>query len=275
MLSAAYVAGVEVGWPWDKGDPLNPSSFNPGKALSDAEHIAQPILDIGHTILSTAQGVLSLIPGIGTGISAAIGAGLAVLEGGGALEIAIKTAYGAIPIPPGVRQFTDAVVDGALSLMHQLMAGKDLASSAIASLVSGARKAILGKLPSIAQDIAAQVFDTLAHLLLQAIHGTPTLAVNTKPMSAVAKAVAQKAHAAGKAPPRHVVPIAPTATAHAGLHLGLSMKAQGAHPQALAPAATPAAHAMALSLAATARPAASLMFSARQGRGTASWEVHV
>jgi len=42
----------------------------------------------------------------GTGISAAIGAGLAALEGGSPLEIAIRTAYGATPIPPGIGQLT-------------------------------------------------------------------------------------------------------------------------------------------------------------------------
>jgi hypothetical protein len=66
--------------------------------------------------LSLAQGVVSLIPGVGTGISMAISAGLAVLEGGGALEVAIKTAYGALPIPPGIRQVTDVVLDTVLAL---------------------------------------------------------------------------------------------------------------------------------------------------------------
>jgi hypothetical protein len=72
--------------------------------------------DILKQQLSTAQSVISLIPGIGTGISAAISAGLAILSGGGPLEIAIKTAYGAIPIPPGIRQVTDMVLDSVLAL---------------------------------------------------------------------------------------------------------------------------------------------------------------
>jgi len=75
------------------------------------EHLAQQEL-------SLAQGVVSLVPGIGTGVSAAIGAGLAALQGGGPLDIALRTAYGAIPIPPGLRQVTDAVLDAVLSLLH-------------------------------------------------------------------------------------------------------------------------------------------------------------
>jgi hypothetical protein len=67
--------------------------------------------------LSMAQGVVSLIPGLGTGISSAIGAGLAALEGGNPLEVAIRTAYGAIPIPVGLRQVTDMVLDSVLALL--------------------------------------------------------------------------------------------------------------------------------------------------------------
>jgi hypothetical protein len=68
--------------------------------------------------LSLAQGVVSLVPGLGTGISAAIGAGLAALESGSPLEIAIRTAYGAIPIPIGIRQITDTVLDAVLALIE-------------------------------------------------------------------------------------------------------------------------------------------------------------
>lgn len=199
-------------------------------------HIAQPILNVAHVILSTAQGVISLIPGIGTGISAAIGAGLAILEGGGPLEIAIKTAYGAIPIPPGVRTFTDMVLDAGLSLMQALTSGESLAQSAITSAVQGARQAVLDKLPDVAKGIGASVFDTLTHLLLQAVHAAPTLAVTAqaKPSAAYVKSI-QAAHAAGLPMPVGVKRIAPTAQAHAGLHLALSLRAKGAPANALAP----------------------------------------
>jgi hypothetical protein len=100
-----------------------------------------------------AQGVISLFPGIGQGVSAALSAGMAVLDGGGALEIAIKTAYGAIPIPPGIRTITDAVLDGVLQLAAK---GGSLTDAAVAA----ARDAV----PS---GFARDVFDTLANLVVK------------------------------------------------------------------------------------------------------------
>jgi hypothetical protein len=78
---------------------------------------------------------------------------MAILDGGGLLEIAIKTAYGAIPIPPGIRTITDMVLDGVLSLAKR---GFDLTEAAIAA----ARDAIPDGLPR-------QVFDTLANLVVR------------------------------------------------------------------------------------------------------------
>jgi hypothetical protein len=99
------------------------------------------------------QGVVSLWPGLGTVVSAALSAGLAILDGGGLLEIAIKTAYGAIPIPPGIRTITDAVLDGVLSLAKK---GSNLTEAALAA----ARDAVPDGLPR-------QVFDTLANLVVR------------------------------------------------------------------------------------------------------------
>ncbi len=65
----------------------------------------------GPMILSDVEGLVSLIPGIGTGIAAALAAAEAILSGGGPLEIALHLAYGAIPIPPGIRNITDTVFD--------------------------------------------------------------------------------------------------------------------------------------------------------------------
>jgi hypothetical protein len=103
--------------------------------------------------LSLAQSVVSLVPGVGSGISAAIAAGEAVLEGGSPLEIAIHAAYGAIPIPPGLRQITDVVLDAVLALATK---GGDLTEAAIA----GARDAVASGLPR-------DVFDTLVHLVVK------------------------------------------------------------------------------------------------------------
>jgi hypothetical protein len=102
--------------------------------------------------LSMAQGVISLIPGVGTGISAAISAGLAVLSGGSPLEIAIKTAYGAIPIPPGIRNITDTVLDTVLGLAFH---GANLTDVA----VNAARDEVPAGIPR-------DVFDTLINLVV-------------------------------------------------------------------------------------------------------------
>jgi hypothetical protein len=102
--------------------------------------------------LSIAQGVISLIPGVGTGVSAAISAGLAVLDGGGPLEVAIRTAYGAIPIPPGIREVTDTVVDTVLKIAFHHESLTDV-------VVNVARDQIPDGLPR-------HVFDTLINLVV-------------------------------------------------------------------------------------------------------------
>lgn len=131
-----------------------------------ASGIAKGVASVAKVVAPMVQGVVSLVPGIGTGISAAIGAGIAILEGGGPLEIAVKAAYGAIPIPPGVRNITDKVVDAALSLAHT----HSITDAVIVTLRSGFPKGL-------PQD----VFDTLSHIVLGAIHKTPTHAIITHP----------------------------------------------------------------------------------------------
>jgi hypothetical protein len=101
--------------------------------------------------LSLAQSVVSLVPGVGTGISAALGAGLAALEGGSPLDIAIRTAYGAIPIPPGIRQITDTVLDAVLALVDH---PNDLSEV----VIQVARDNVPSGLPR-------DVFDTLINLV--------------------------------------------------------------------------------------------------------------
>ncbi len=108
--------------------------------------------DIVKQQLSMAQGVISLIPGVGTGISSAISAGLAALQGGSPLEIAIHAAYGAIPIPPGLRQVTDTVLDTVLQLAFHAANLTDVA-------VNAARDQVPAGLPR-------DVFDTLINLVV-------------------------------------------------------------------------------------------------------------
>jgi hypothetical protein len=107
---------------------------------------------IGKEVLSGAQGVISLIPGIGTGISAAIGTAEALLEGGSPIDIAIRAAYGAIPIPPGLRDVTDGVLDAVLALLH----GKDISDVALA--------VIRDRIPA---GVPRDLFDTLANIVVK------------------------------------------------------------------------------------------------------------
>jgi hypothetical protein len=147
--------------------------------------------------ISAAEGVVSLVPGVGTGISAAMGAGMAILEGGGPLEIAVKTAYGAIPIPPGIRSVTDRVVDAALSLVHT----KNIGDASIAALRN-----------TFPAGVPRDVFDTLAHIVLGAVHKQPTHALVK--------------HAPGKPPVvKHIPPPVAPHVAHPVKHLALRIAA--------------------------------------------------
>lgn len=105
--------------------------------------------------VSKLQSSISLVPGIGTGISAALGAGLAALEGGNPLEIAIRTAYGAIPIPPGVRNLTDTVLDTVLAIAANPH-----------SLSNAALQVARDRVPP---GLPRDVFDTLVHLVVKRV----------------------------------------------------------------------------------------------------------
>ena len=100
------------------------------------------------------QGIASLVPGIGSGIGAALGTGLAVLDGGGPLDIAVHAAYGAIPIPPGLREVTDTVLEAVLKLAHH------------GNLTDAALAAARGSVP---EGLPRHVFDTLAHLVVKRV----------------------------------------------------------------------------------------------------------
>ena len=111
----------------------------------------RPELDFG---LSVLQGATSIIPGLGTPVAAALGTAQAILDGGGPIDIALRTAYACIPIPPGLREITDPVVDAVIALAS----GKSVTDAAIL--------AIRDKLPA---GLPQQVFDTLAHVLAKKI----------------------------------------------------------------------------------------------------------
>jgi hypothetical protein len=105
--------------------------------------------------LSFAQGLASVVPGIGTGISAALGAGLAALEGGNPLEVAVRTAYGALPIPASARQMTDIALDTALAFVAHPHSLTDVG-------VQVARDRVPAGMPR-------DVYDTLVQLIVRRI----------------------------------------------------------------------------------------------------------
>lgn len=196
---------VSVGWDLFK-DVIAPAGDALSHLVTKAANLPPSMhVDLAATAsgaLASVQGVISLIPGIGTGISSAISAGLALIQGGSPLEIAVKAAYGAIPIPPGLRTATDIVVDAALSLATT----QNLADAG----VSGIRRAVLDKLPGPAKDIGATVFDTLAHLVLGAVHNAPThAAVSPSPAKGFPPKVAVLRT------PAHYAAVAKVATAQA------------------------------------------------------------
>ena len=128
------------------------------KRLShDLEHFSKDVIDdvkkFGPMILSEVQGIISLIPGIGTGISAAIGLAMALLEGGSPIVIAIRTAYGAIPIPPGIRDITNPIVDGCINFAEH---PKDFTDVVI--------KTVRDQVPA---GLPREVFDTLIKILIK------------------------------------------------------------------------------------------------------------
>jgi hypothetical protein len=118
-----------------------------------SKDVVKDVKQFGPMILSEVQGLVSLIPGIGTGISAAIGLAMALLEGGSPIVIAIRTAYGAIPIPPGIRNVTDPIVDGSINFAEH---PHDFTDVAI--------KTVRDQVPA---GLPREVFDTLVKILIK------------------------------------------------------------------------------------------------------------
>ena len=127
--------------------------------------IEHTVTDVVHTVesygpmvLSSLDALCSLIPGIGTGISSGLEAGLAILQGGGPLDIAVHAAYGAIPIPPGIKFITDTVVSAVLALAHGT---KNLTDVAV--------RVIRDRIP---KGLPTEIFDTLISVI---VHKRPVL----------------------------------------------------------------------------------------------------
>src|SRR5208282_2349777 len=166
------------------------SVTDPKKFLHDVGHIASDVVKIEKFVLEQTAGLVSLIPGIGTAISTAISAGLAILEGGGPLDIAIKIAYGAIPIPPGIKLFTDLVLGAVLDIVNAVIKGGDLVkvlerliaeelakalpddvraagTNMLTALIPTVLQAVTGKSPSVKVGIGDKVDDFVTQMKSQ------------------------------------------------------------------------------------------------------------
>jgi hypothetical protein len=150
------------------------------------------VRDIAHAELSNIEGAVAMIPGLGTSVAAAVAAADAAIEGGKPLEIAIRTAYGALPIPPGLRVITDAALDAVLTL---IAGGGSLTDAAIAA----ARAAI-------PEGPARSVFDTLAKLVERHV---PVERVGVELLDQFVKRYAAHAIPLPFVPATHLLPPAP------------------------------------------------------------------
>jgi hypothetical protein len=150
------------------------------------------VRDIAHAELSNVEGAVSMIPGLGTTVAAALAAGDAAIEGGKPLEIAIRTAYGALPIPPGLRTITDAALEAVLAL---IAGGGSLTDAAMAA----ARSAI-------PEGPARSVFDALAELVER---HAPVQRVGVELLDQFVKRYAAHAIPLPFVPATHLLPPAP------------------------------------------------------------------
>jgi nucleoid-associated protein YgaU len=113
-------------------------------ALSNLKQTISSVTTLGPYV----QTVLSLVPGIGTGVSAAIGAGLALAEGKSISDAMIAGVKGAIPGGPAAQM--------AFSVAKAAIERKPIDQIAIAALpISDAQKKLLSQGLSAVKDIAS------------------------------------------------------------------------------------------------------------------------
>jgi len=184
----------------DAGKGVEAFVKNPvGVSMSIADQAAHFAKDYA----TNMAGFISLIPGIGTPISSAIEAGIATLAGGSPLSIAIHAAYGLIPIPPGIKNVCNQILDVAIAIGDQLLAGRPLDQAVIETII----KKVPAGIP-----FARQVADTLIHLIVAAVtkHETvaPSHAIAAHPTPSPAQLRAAMALAGVKVAPKpKVIPV--------------------------------------------------------------------
>jgi hypothetical protein len=164
-LANVVQAAVNVAVPVDLLSPIpglgslaqiaksyTPASMLGSLAIAGLHGDMKGLLSVAKGELDKLQAVASMVPGLGTGVSTAIGAAEALLNGGKPIEIALRAAYGAIPIPPGIRQVTDVVLDSIIALAN----GGNITDVAL----TVARDRIPAGMPR-------DVFDTLAQIIVR------------------------------------------------------------------------------------------------------------
>jgi hypothetical protein len=101
--------------------------------------------------LAEMRGVVSLVPGIGSGVTAAMATGERLLHSGHSLEEALRATYGAIPIPVAMRPTTDTVLETVFTLLKNPHA-----------LTDGSLAIARARIPS---GVPRDVYDTLIHVV--------------------------------------------------------------------------------------------------------------
>lgn len=152
---------VESGVSQVVNDIKDPGAFLADVAKQAGDGIIHAVIDgviheavaIGGYIVSDVAATVSLVPGIGTVVSVALEAGWEAIKTGKPIDVAIEAAYAAIPIPPGLKNVTDIVLDAILALVDNLPNLSD-------AVVKVARDQVPDGLPK-------QVFDTLISMIVQ------------------------------------------------------------------------------------------------------------
>ncbi len=150
------------------------------------------VRDMAHAELGNIEGAVATIPGVGTTVASALAAADAMLEGGKPLEVAIRAAYGALPIPPGFRTITDAALEAVLALIEH---GGSVTDAAIAA----ARSAI-------PDGPARPVFDALMQLVVKHV---PVEKVGVRALEHFVHHYAAHAIPLPAVPATHLLPPAP------------------------------------------------------------------
>jgi hypothetical protein len=125
--------------------------------------ISKEVKDVKE-IAPYAQMVISLVPGVGQGISAALGAGLALAEGQGITEALLAGVKGAVPGGPIAAGLVEAGAKSVEAAAHHTKL-----DWALVSQIAGDSAATMAGLPDVAKNAIAGALDTASKVA----HGVP------------------------------------------------------------------------------------------------------